>query len=522
MIRRIFFRVFAAMFGLSLFSILLLGYFYKIQQERLILEVMQTQARTVARSIELVSADAMVMNDQGMILENNLNILKKSPNILYIVIAPKRGESVVSTKKGWRVETLPDDIENMQKKSSSYVIFNSPLVKGTEVFHYVYPLNFNGFDWGWLHLGFSVHQIEVMKKQLFRKIFMAVWFVLLITLLGSYLFSKWLTKPIIQLNDAAKKVADGMLDTQVETDRKDETGELIANFNMMIHKLSDNQKQLQSANKLLEERVRARTKDLQKLNEELENLVKTEVRKSREKDRMLIQQSRLAAMGEMIGNIAHQWRQPLNSLGLVLQNIQLSYETGRLDREYLDKATQKGMKLISSMSHTIDDFRNFFKPNKSKETFIVSDAIDAALELVDSSFRNHEINVETDVRKGLTANGYPSEFSQVLLNVLNNAKDALIESGIKNRNISIKAFSKDENIVVEIADNAGGIDKEIIEKIFDPYFTTKDEGKGTGLGLYMSKMIMQRSMHGQIDALNTEDGAMFVITIPGHKIKEER
>ncbi|WP_457593807.1 ATP-binding protein [Hydrogenimonas sp.] len=516
MIRRIFFRVFAAMFGLSLVSILLLGYFYKIQQERLILEVMQTQARTVARSIELVSADAMVMNDQGMILENNLNILKKSPNILYIVIAPKHGETVVSTKKGWRVERLPEALETLQKERASYTIFNSPLIGGTEVFHYVYPLNFNGFDWGWLHLGFSVHQIEVMKKQLFRKIFIAVWFVLLLTVLGSYLFSKWLTKPIIQLNDAAKKVAGGKLDTQIETDRRDETGELIENFNMMIHKLSDNQKQLQSANKLLEERVKARTKDLQKLNEELENLVRTEVRKSREKDRMLIQQSRLAAMGEMIGNIAHQWRQPLNALGLVLQNIQLAYETGRMDREYLDKATLKGMRLIESMSHTIDDFRNFFKPNKSKEMFSVSDAINAALELVDSSFRNHDISVETDVREDLKANGYPSEFSQVLLNVLNNAKDALIENGVKNRKIGIKAFAKEENIVIEIEDNAGGIENEIIEKIFDPYFTTKDEGKGTGLGLYMSKMIMQRSMHGQIDAQNTPAGAKFVITIPGH------
>ncbi len=504
------------MFGLSLVSILLLGYFYKIQQERLILEVMQTQARTVARSIELVSADAMVMNDQGMILENNLNILKKSPNILYIAIEPKRGETVISTKRGWRVERLPKEIVNLQKEHASYTIFDSPVVGGTEVFHYVYPLNFNGFDWGWLHLGFSVHQIEVMKRELFGKIFMAVWFVLLLTLLGSYLFSKWLTKPIIQLNDAAKKVADGKLDTQIETDRKDETGELITNFNMMINRLSDNQKQLQSANKLLEERVEARTKDLQKLNEELENLVKTEVRKSREKDRMLIQQSRLAAMGEMIGNIAHQWRQPLNALGLVLQNIQLAYETGRMDSEYLDKATKKGMRLIDSMSHTIDDFRNFFKPNKSKEVFVVSDAIEGALELVDSSFRNHEISVVTDVGDDLRANGYPSEFSQVLLNVLNNAKDALIENGVKNRKIYIRAFKSDENIVIEIEDNAGGIESEIIEKIFDPYFTTKDEGKGTGLGLYMSKMIMQRSMRGQIDAKNTDNGAKFIITIPGH------
>ncbi len=502
------------MFGLSLLTILLFSYFYNLQQEEMILEVMQTQAKTVARSIELVSADAIVTEDKGIILENNLNILKKSPNIRYIVISPRHGETIVSTKNGWRIQPLSPEMERMQGGTVSYRIIDSSLIPGEKIFHYVYPLSFNGFDWGWLHLGFSVEQINTMRTLLYRKALMITLLVLMITLIGSYAFSKWLTQPIIQLNEAAKSVAKGKLSIRIPTGRKDETGELISNFNTMIRKLRESQMKLRSTNRLLEERVEQRTKDLQKLNEELEERVKREVAKSREKDQMLIQQSRLAAMGEMIGNIAHQWRQPLNAMGLILQNIQLAYTTGRLDAEYLEKTTTKGMKLIDSMSQTIDDFRNFFKPNKSKEVFNVSESIFNALDLIESSMKNHDILIDIDIPSHLNALGYPSEFSQVLLNILNNAKDVLIDRDIETKKIRIDAWTENSNILISIEDNGGGIDPKIMEKIFDPYFTTKEEGKGTGLGLYMSKMIMQRSMNGQLHVTNTPAGAKFFIVIP--------
>jgi two-component system NtrC family sensor kinase len=513
--KRLFFRVFAAMFGLSLVAIALFGYFFGQQENQMILKMMQAQAETVSRSIELVSADAMVVDDKGMILENNLNILKKSPNIRYIVISQRmKGDTIVTTKNGWRIEKLQPDIRAMQADKSLYTIKQTPFSDGKRVFHYVYPLVFNGFHWGWLHLGFDTREIETLRNDLLRQGLLTVAFILLITLIGAYAFSRWLTRPIIELNDTAKRVAQGDLNVRVQTDRRDEVGEMIGNVNLMIQNLRDNQKMLQSTNRLLEEKVELRTRELQQLNEELEKRVIEKVEENREKDKMLIQQSRLAAMGEMIGNIAHQWRQPLNSLGLVMQNIQIAYDTGRLDADYIDRVTQKGMKLIDSMSHTIDDFRNFFKPNKAKESFDVADALASALDLVESSFKNHRIDVTMETEKNLVAYGFPSEFSQVILNILVNAKDALIEREVDQKWIGIHAFRDSDDIAITIEDNAGGIAKDVIEKIFDPYFTTKDANSGTGLGLYMSKIIISRNMNGQIFVQNSELGAKFTIKIP--------
>ena len=511
---RLFVKVFLAMFGLSVATVLLVTYYYSDQEDKLILEMMETQAKTVAKSIEIVSADAMVMNDQGIILENDLNILNKNPNIRYIVVSPRYQKAIVTTEKGWRVEKLPPFLQNMEHKKPVGAIIRSPILHGKEVYHFTYPLTFNHYNWGWLHLGFSTVQLHQMRKELYANMMLMTLILTLITLAASYLFSSKLVAPIVELNEAAKKMATGELDIQVSKRSKDETGELIENFNRMVRRLQESQERLRSTNKILEERVAERTRDLQRLNEQLEMRVKQEVAKSREKEQMLIQQSRLAAMGEMIGNIAHQWRQPLNALGLILQNIQIAYEMGRLDEEFLNQSVNRGKKLIDTMSRTIDDFRNFFKPNKSKERFDVAQSIRSTLELVESAFKNHTIEVRLDLQDGLEVEGYPGEFSQVLLNILNNAKDAILENRKGEGKIRIEAKERGEKIVVSIEDNAGGIPPEIREKIFDPYFTTKDEGKGTGLGLYMSNMIIQRSMHGHIRVFNTDEGARFVIEIP--------
>ncbi len=512
--KRLFIKVFIAMFGLSVATMLLVTYYYSGQQEKLIREMMETQAKTVAKSIEIVSADAMVMNDQGIILENNLNILNKNPNIRYIIVSPRYQKAIITTEKGWRVEKLPTQLQVMEQKKPLGAIIRSPILHGKEVYHFTYPLTFNHYNWGWLHLGFSTAQLHQMRKELYANMARMTLILTLITLAASYLFSRKLVAPIVELNEAAKKMAAGELDIQVSNRSNDETGELIANFNRMVQRLKESQERLRSTNKILEERVAERTRDLQRLNEQLEMRVKQEVAKSREKEQMLIQQSRLAAMGEMIGNIAHQWRQPLNALGLILQNIQIAYETGRLDEEFLNQSVNRGKKLIETMSRTIDDFRNFFKPNKNKERFDVAQSIRSALELVESAFKNHEIKVRLDLQQNLEVTGYPGEFSQVLLNLLNNAKDALLENRKEDREIHIEAKEEGTKIIVTVEDNAGGIPPAIMDKIFDPYFTTKDEGKGTGLGLYMSNMIIQRSMHGHIRVTNSDNGARFIIEIP--------
>jgi signal transduction histidine kinase len=218
-------------------------------------------------------------------------------------------------------------------------------------------------------------------------------------------------------------------------------------------------------------------------------------------------------MGEMIGNIAHQWRQPLNALGLVLQNIHFTYQMDELNDEFMQKSIDKGKMLTSSMSKTIDDFRDFFKPNKLKENFNVSQIIKNTTELIEASYNNNNITLKTDLDTDITIEGYPSEFSQVILNILSNAKDALMEYKVSSRIVNIKTYEQNNKIIISIEDNAGGIPKEIISKIFDPYFTTKEEGKGTGIGLYMSKTIIENSMGGELEIVNSTDGAKFIIKL---------
>jgi PAS domain S-box-containing protein len=233
----------------------------------------------------------------------------------------------------------------------------------------------------------------------------------------------------------------------------------------------------------------------------------------REKDHLLMHQNRLAAMGEMIGNIAHQWRQPLNTLGLAVQDLALSYELGEFSKELLDARVEKSMQVINHMSRTIDDFRSFFRPDKQKVPFKVSGVIDNTLSLMGGSFGSFRIRVEIEHGSDPTITGYPNEFSQVLLNILNNARDALVERAIGEPIIRIRLGEEEGRTIVTVRDNAGGISEAILDKIFDPYFTTKGPEQGTGLGLFMAKTIIESNMGGSLMATNRGDGAEFRIEV---------
>ncbi len=251
---------------------------------------------------------------------------------------------------------------------------------------------------------------------------------------------------------------------------------------------------------------------LQELNATLARRVEEETAKSLQKERLLIDQARHAAMGEMIGNIAHQWRQPLSTLGLVVQNLGYDFKEGRLGAADLDDYIAKALRAIEQMSTTIDDFRDFFKPGRQPETFRPIAAIRNCLDLVGASLRAANITLAISGAEDLQLFGYPGEFSQIVLNLISNAKDALLERNTVSGRIDITVAHDDTGAVIDVRDNAGGIDPENLEKIFDPYFTTKD--KGTGIGLYMTRTIVEQHMHGTIRALNAGAGARFVITLP--------
>jgi len=238
-----------------------------------------------------------------------------------------------------------------------------------------------------------------------------------------------------------------------------------------------------------------------------------DITESRQKDFLLIAQNRLAAMGEMINNIAHQWRKPLNTLGLTIQQLLLSYDQGALDRGSLEESIQKSMGLIKHMSQTIDDFKNYFKADKEKVQFTVHEVVARALLLLEENSSSQEVKIQVIGSEESCLYGYPNELLQALLNILINAIDALMEKAVLHPEITITIGREKDRTLISIADNAGGISAEIIEQIFAPYFTTKKDGKGTGIGLYLSKTIIEKSMGGSLTAQNTQVGAEFRIEI---------
>jgi len=268
--------------------------------------------------------------------------------------------------------------------------------------------------------------------------------------------------------------------------------------------------------KQAEEALAAKQLQLEEFNLTLEKRIQEAVAELRQKDQIMINQSRLAAMGEMIGNIAHQWRQPLNALGLLIYNIKDTFQFSTLNAEYLDQAVADGNRMVQNMSTTISDFSNFFRPDKEFVAFSATKQIRAAILLVESSYKNCDIAIHLDAPNDLELMGFPNEYSQVLLNLLSNAKEAVLGRNQLHqqlsRRVEIRLTERDGYGCVTVADNGGGISALILDMIFDPYFSTKD--RGSGIGLYMSKMIIERNMYGSITARNIEEGAEFTVCTP--------
>ncbi|PLY05713.1 MAG: ATP-binding protein [Arcobacter sp.] len=265
--------------------------------------------------------------------------------------------------------------------------------------------------------------------------------------------------------------------------------------------------------KSYQKRVHSNSLALKELNETLEKRVEEEIDKNREHEQLLVQKSRFIALGEMISNIAHQWRQPLSELSSILMNIKFKYNIDQLDEKTMNQKTKEAEVVLEYMSHTIDDFRNFFMPKKEKEKFSLRTAMDSIMTIISSALSNNKINITICIDDNITLNTYLNEFEQVILNIITNAKDVLIENNIEKPWIKIYTEDKDDKIILYIEDNGGGVKVEPRNKIFDPYFTTKKDSNGTGIGLYMSKTIVDKNMDGKLRVRDGEFGARFEIIL---------
>lgn len=280
-------------------------------------------------------------------------------------------------------------------------------------------------------------------------------------------------------------------------------------FNILIRRLEQSHHELM----LKEEKLAQLNQSLEtRVAQEIEERMKKEY-EVHEKERMLIHQSKLANMGEMIGNIAHQWRQPLTELSAILIAIELFYERGKLSAQKLSDKITSAQNQIEFMSHTIEDFRNFFASGKQKKIYNLEEPLQEALNLIHSSLHNNHIEISLHVKSSVKIEGYVNEIAQAILNILSNAKDILIERAIIHPVITIYVKQEGNKGIIEISDNAGGIHIEPIEKIFEPYFSTKHAKSGTGIGLYMCKNIIEKNNHGELHVKNLNKGATFTIIL---------
>ena len=296
---------------------------------------------------------------------------------------------------------------------------------------------------------------------------------------------------------------------------------IIIALNDITNELLSNQ-ELQKLNNSLESIVEIKTKKLQYLNNNLEDKIKEELKKNREKDQKLIQQSRYAALGEMIANIAHQWRQPLSAIYSTCTGMNLQLELKLAKEQDMQDSLKNITKYVDYLNQTIEDFRAFFKKDKDIVRFDINTILQKSINITSSAYKDNNITITFESSKKIEAIGFPNELAQAFINIFNNAKDALIENQIYDKQVLIQCHVQKEYSCIEIYDNAGGIPQEILTKIFDPYFTTKHQSQGTGIGLYMSKEIIEKNLKGLLEVENKSFkigpksyyGACFTIHIP--------
>lgn len=327
------------------------------------------------------------------------------------------------------------------------------------------------------------------------KIFaIGVLFTVIMLLYLFYLISK-ISKPLVELSEAVKEIGKGEWGIELNPQSDDEIGELTKSFMDML----ENLKKTTASKKELEKEIQERIKAQGEL---------------KKKDKLLLLHAREAAMGEMMGMIAHQWRQPISVMSMAVNNLLVEIELRELKEESARECAKDVLYETSYLSQTIDDFRNFFKPDKEKELIKIKDVFDKSLKIIGKTLENNDIQVDLSGDLDTKVYTYANELSQVFINLFSNTKDAFLENNIKDRYIKAEVKSDKNSIHIEICDNAGGVKDDVMDKIFEPYFSTKNEKNGTGIGLYMCRMIIQKHNQGKIYAKNVKDGVCFVIELP--------
>ena len=360
---------------------------------------------------------------------------------------------------------------------------------------------------------------DALYKAFNSIIWFIVLFIVVLIIISIYVSIKLATSILLPLNVVGKRmeeIAHGKYSEDITHSDYVEIDKLSSNFLLMQKEIHRREKELENFNKTLEDEVNKKTYELQQINDLLEEKVQKEVEKNLEQEKKILESVKMVQMGEMIGNIAHQWRQPLSVISTSASGIKMKQEYGVLDEKDIGEYMDTIVKSTQFLSDTIDTFRDFIKEKKELKEIVIQQRVEATLNIISASLTNNNITMKTNIdnSKPVKLTMIAGELDQVIINIINNAKDALVEKKVVDAMIILEVLQDSHKVLISIEDNAGGIPNDILSKIFDPYFTTKHKSQGTGLGLSMSYKIITDSLKGKLYAKNTNLGAKFFIELP--------
>ncbi len=392
------------------------------------------------------------------------------------------------------IETIKLKV-NHQKK---IVYFNKNRTNHHLLFNYATTIKdpLLGTTAATLELTYSNKHLE----EIHRRVLTTLGIIFIISLIVYILFYLYMRKNLNSLQTIANTLKEYLQNKQNKKITLETTSTEIVTIAEVANEMMDN--------------IDSYVAKLESFNKELKTQVQEKIQKIQKQENLIIHQSRQAAMGEMLESIAHQWRQPLNIIGIATANIDLQYKLGTIN----DKEFEKKMEIISLnlnyMSTTIDDFRNFLDPHRDLKNFNPYKAIQETLRILQAQLQNNKITITVNAYDDILYKGHENEFKQIIFILINNAKDALlVNTKSTDSHIVISIFKKEDFGYIEVSDNGGGVKEDIIHSIFDAYFTTKFNSQGTGIGLYIAKNIIESRMNGKFNVKNTKDGACFSIKI---------
>lgn len=466
-----------------LLTALLLGSLIVIVQSKLIVKEAQQRAEETAAGLAKIAINPILEKDYSRIIDI-FNAIIENKKIKSVALLDNKGVSKIIV---WQNGKITFDKHRY--------ITNIPTEynEGEYLITTTVPVGNVGF----LRFEISVEYIKDLSQSAFFGAVVVSFFLAVCALMINMITMK---KPLKELEALSKYASNLPMHYGLDAPQSNSALELnilSKALNEASHRLHEQTAELESSNS-----------ELVALNDELERRVDSQTEQILSHERLLVQQSKMAAMGDMMGAVAHQWRQPLNALAINVQDVKFAYEANELDGEYIDNMIKESMNNINFMSKTIDDFRNFFKPTNEKKDFMISSVITSVESIIGPQLRSHGIRLVVE-GEDFEVFGFANELSQVILNLISNARDAIMEKSARGDEwISVKMYDVG---ILTVCDSGGGISQEAIDHLYEPYFTTKEQGKGTGIGLYMSKMIVEKHMGGVLEAYNGEHGACFKV-----------